>query len=84
MRQPPQRLLRQAVTAVAAVMLSDGLPPGRQEALRQKARNLTLRVERAMGATTDEERQAVWEGINEHAFRQNRDRHLHDLGVEGY
>jgi hypothetical protein len=84
MHQPPQRLLRQAVTAVAAVMLSEHLPPGRQEALRQRAKTLTLKVEKAMGAATPDEKLVVWEGLNDHAFRQNRNKHLHDTGVEGY
>jgi hypothetical protein len=84
MRQPPQKLLRQAVTAVADVMQSEHLPPNRQEALRLKAKALTLRIEEAMGAKDPEEKLMVWEELNRHAFRQNERKRLHDSGVEGY
>ena len=84
MKQPPQKLLRQAVTAVAKFMHSDHLPPQRQEELRRKAKSLTFKIEKAMGAKNPEEKLIVWEELNRHAFNQNRRQELHDLGVEGY
>ena len=84
MRQPPQKLLRQAVTAVANVMRSEHLPPARQEALRLRAKALTLKVEESMRARDPEEKLMVWEELNRHANNQNKRRELHNLGVEGY
>jgi hypothetical protein len=84
MHQPPQKLIRQTVNAVAGVMLSEHLPPNRQETLRLKAKALTLRVEKAMGARDPEEKLIVWEELNLHAFNQNRRKELHNLRVEGY
>ena len=84
MRQPPQKLLRQAVAAVASVMSSERLPPGRQERLRLRAQSLALKVEKAMGAGTHDEKLAVWEELNRHALRQNEHKRLKTLGVEGY
>lgn len=82
MRQPPPKLLRQAVTAVADVMSSEHLSPGRQEGLRLKAKSLTLKIERAMGAKEPEEKIVVWKELNRHAYRQNENKRLHDLGVD--
>ena len=84
MRQPSQKLLRQAVTAIAGVMQSEHLPPNRQEILRLKTKALILRVEKSMRAKDPEEKLVVWEELNRHAHQQNERKRLHDLGVEGY
>jgi hypothetical protein len=84
MRQPPQKLLRQAVTAVARFMHSDHLPFQRQEELRRKAKSLTFKVEKAMGAKDPEEKLIVWEELNRHAYNQIERKRLHNLRVEGY
>jgi len=84
MKQPPQKLLRQAVTAVANVMQSEHLQPNRQESLRLKAKALMLKIEKKMGVRDPEEKLAVWEELNRHARRQNEHRRLRNLGVEGY
>ena len=84
MRQPPQKLLHQAVNAVAAVMQSEHLPPNRQENLRLKAKTLTLKIEEKMGARDPEKKLIVWEELNRHAWRQNERKRLHNLGIRGY
>jgi hypothetical protein len=84
MRQPPQKLLRQAVAAFCSYIQSDRLPAGRQTTLRQKAEHLADETAKAMGAKDENERLMVWEELNRHAHRQIENKRLKTLGVEGY
>jgi len=84
MRQPPQKLLRQAVTAFCDYIRSEHLSPDRQEKLRSKAEGLAGRVAKAMGAKDENEKLMVWEELNRLSHRQIENKRLKDLGVEGY
>ena len=84
MRQPPQKLLRQAVTAFCGYIRSEHLSLDRQEKLRSKAEGLAGRVAKAMGAKDEDKKLMVWEELNRLSHRQIENKRLKDLGVEGY
>jgi hypothetical protein len=84
MRQPPQRLLRQAVTAFGRYNQAEHLPSDQQEALRTKAQGLADEVAEKMGAKDHTDRLVVWEELCRLSHRQKENRRLKALGVEGY
>jgi hypothetical protein len=84
MKQPPQKLLRQAVAAFIRYIQSDRLSADRQTTLRQKAEHLADETAKAMGAKDENERLVVWEELNRLAHRQIENERLKALGVEGF
>jgi len=84
MIQPPQPLLRKAITAGIEYYRSDNWSAARRESCRIKAQKLYKQVAKAMKAKNENEELMVWEELNQKAVSQIENERRRSLGIEGY